>query len=572
MTRIRFTASLLVALTTSVASPTLEAATISDYDNHTKTAKAIPSFSDIQPTDWAYQALVNLTERHGCVKGYSSHHFNGIQSITRFEAAALLYSCLDNITETTNEIKALTKEFQRELAILQGRIDGIEARVGELSATQFSTTTKLQGFTTMYLNGVAGTTRAESSAHFVIPPQIAADKAKDIESALNSADLAQGISFQYSQIISIGTSFGNGSDRLGIDLYTSNLDPISASLFGFTANNTGTYQTRLSFDAPPYNNTISVGDLYYRFQPIKKLNVTINAVSSDISSEFLGGNLPFIAAYPYTQSISRFGRLDPIYYPYLGRKGFSADYQISDNFTTGFGYFGGYSGEPLFGGTYQSGVGSTRASQATIAQLSFWPTPETKTLGFTFTYGKLNIPQGTPFGVTAQTGTALADQPFGSTAILTPPGNVALLTNTGMNADTYGLGFGWHLGGNFYLSADTSYIQATAITNGLDLSLGSKAGDQANMFQWNAALSINNLGGSGNVATLLLGNPYRVVSYSSDELSAQNTIPWHIELSYTYRLTDNISLIPGFYYIINPEANSNNPPLGVFSLKSFIAF
>ncbi|MEB3318310.1 MAG: iron uptake porin [Cyanobacteriota bacterium] len=293
---------------------------MSDYTSRNK-AKDIPSFSDIRPTDWAYQAILNLNEKQGCLQGYPNNLFHGSQAITRYEAAALVNSCLDRITEITEEIRALIKEFQRELAVIQGRMDGLEARTGELSAMQFSTTKRLQGFTTMYLNGVAGTTRAESSANFVVPVQSVA-KSKEIESALNSADLSQGISFQYSQIISLGTNFGNGSDRLGIDLYTSNLDPISASLFGFTANNTGTYQTRLSFDAPSYQNAVSVGDLYYRFQPMKNLNVTIDAVSSDISSEFLGGNLPFIAAYPYTQSISRFGRLDPIYYPYLGRKGF----------------------------------------------------------------------------------------------------------------------------------------------------------------------------------------------------------------------------------------------------------
>jgi hypothetical protein len=569
--KIKFFASLLLTLMIPTTQTALQAATVSDYASRKNSNVDILSFTDVRATDWAYQAIFNLSEKYGCLKAYPNFNFNGRNSITRYEAAALLYSCLDQIGTMTDEIKALVKEFEREIALLRGRIDGLEAKAGEISAMQFSTTTKLQGFTTLYLNGVAGTTRAESSANYVVPMQ-SAGKTTEIQSALDSADLSQGIAFQYSQIISLGTSFGSGSDRLGIDLYTSNLDPISASLFGFTSNNTGTYQTRLSFDAPPYNNAISVGDLYYRFQPINKLNITIDAVSSDISSEFLGGNLPFIAAYPYTQSISRFGRLDPIYYPYLGRKGFSADYMINSNLTAGFGYFGGYSGEPLFGGTYQSNGGSTRASQATIAQLSIWPTPQSKTLGFTVTYGKLNIPQGTPFGVTAQTGTALADQPFGSSALLTPPGNVALLTNNGMNANTYGLGFGWHLGGDFYFTADSSYIEATATTNGLDQRLSSKAGDKAGLFQWNAALSLNNIGGSGNVATLLVGNPYRVISYSSSESNSQTTPPWHLEFSYTYRLTDNISLVPGFYYILNPEANSNNPPLGVFSLKSFIAY
>ena len=30
----------------------------------------ISQFSDVQPSDWAYQALSNLIERYGCVAGY----------------------------------------------------------------------------------------------------------------------------------------------------------------------------------------------------------------------------------------------------------------------------------------------------------------------------------------------------------------------------------------------------------------------------------------------------------------------------------------------------------------------
>ena len=33
------------------------------------------------------------------------------------------------------------KEFEEELALLRGRVDGLEAKVGELEALQFSTTT-----------------------------------------------------------------------------------------------------------------------------------------------------------------------------------------------------------------------------------------------------------------------------------------------------------------------------------------------------------------------------------------------------------------------------------------------
>ena len=52
--------------------------------------------------------------------------------MTRFEAAALLNACLDRVTEVTDELRRLMAEFETELAILKGRVDGLEAKVGEL--------------------------------------------------------------------------------------------------------------------------------------------------------------------------------------------------------------------------------------------------------------------------------------------------------------------------------------------------------------------------------------------------------------------------------------------------------
>ena len=108
---------------------------------------SITQFSDVYPTDWAYQALSNLIERYGCVAGYPNGTYRGNRAMTRYEAAALLNACLDRISEVTDELRRLIKEFERELAIIRGRVDGLEARVGELEATQFSTTTKLEGQT-----------------------------------------------------------------------------------------------------------------------------------------------------------------------------------------------------------------------------------------------------------------------------------------------------------------------------------------------------------------------------------------------------------------------------------------
>jgi hypothetical protein len=115
---------------------------------------SISQFSDVRPTDWAYQALGNLVERYGCVAGYPNGTFGGGKAMTRFEAAALLNACLDRVTETTDELRRLLNEFQSELAVLRGRVDGLEKKVGVLEAQQFSTTTKLKGEANFVLGGV----------------------------------------------------------------------------------------------------------------------------------------------------------------------------------------------------------------------------------------------------------------------------------------------------------------------------------------------------------------------------------------------------------------------------------
>ena len=95
---------------------------------------SVTHLSDVYPTDWAYQALAGLAETYGCVAGYPNGTFRGIRAMTRYEAAALLNACLDRVTEVTDELRRHSR-FETELAILKGRVDGLEARVGELEAT-----------------------------------------------------------------------------------------------------------------------------------------------------------------------------------------------------------------------------------------------------------------------------------------------------------------------------------------------------------------------------------------------------------------------------------------------------
>ncbi|MFN9056207.1 MAG: carbohydrate porin [Cyanobacteriota bacterium] len=86
------------------------------------------------------------------------------------------------------------------------------------------------------------------------------------------------------------------------------------------------------------------------------------------------------------------------------------------------------------------------------------------------------------------------------------------------------------------------------------------------------ALALGNFFGSGNVLTFVVGNPYRVVAHSNAAFPLENTPAWHLEMSYTYRVSDNINVVPGVIYVINPENNVNNDPIAVWSLKTVFFF
>jgi hypothetical protein len=130
----------------------LNMAAVNQYSSEQVTS--VSQLSDVQPSDWAYQALSNLVERYGCVAGYANGTFGGGKAMTRYEAAALLNACLDRVTENTDELKRLANEFRDELTVIQGSVAKLETKVGALEATQFSTTTKLKGEASFILGGV----------------------------------------------------------------------------------------------------------------------------------------------------------------------------------------------------------------------------------------------------------------------------------------------------------------------------------------------------------------------------------------------------------------------------------
>ena len=82
---------------------------VSDYAADAEQVTSVTQFSDVYPTDWAYQALANMVEQYGCVAGYPNGTFRGNRAMTRYEAAALLNACLDRVTEVTDELRRLLK-------------------------------------------------------------------------------------------------------------------------------------------------------------------------------------------------------------------------------------------------------------------------------------------------------------------------------------------------------------------------------------------------------------------------------------------------------------------------------
>jgi len=241
---------------------------------------SISQFSDVKPTDWAYQALSNLIERYGCVAGYPDGTYKGGKAMTRFEAAALLNACLDRVTEVTDELKKLMAEFEKELAILKGRVDGLDAKVGQLEASQFSTTTKLTGIATMVLGGAK-----DGTVGFLRPflqgQQISAQ--------------AEEISFNYDIKLMLDTSF-TGKDLLRTTLRSGNF---GGSVFGPA----GSALLETAFQQDGKADEVYIDRLFYNFPIGENFTATFGAKVRQDDAGMLG---LWPSAYPADSILDRF--------------------------------------------------------------------------------------------------------------------------------------------------------------------------------------------------------------------------------------------------------------------------
>ena len=245
-----------------------------DTSSIVRTADQITSinqFSDLRPTDWAYQALSTLIERYGCVAGFPSGIYSGSKAITRYEAAALLNACLDRVVDLTDEMKRLLKEFEKELAVLKGRTDVLEARVGELAATQFSTTSKLSGRATF----VVGAPNFTGSAINTAANTVNRRTPNPLTGARVSAvELPNATTFNYDLQLNFDTSF-TGKDLLRTNLRGGNFQGTNGSIFGGEPHSLGISELEVAYEQPTGDNTLGVYKLFYQFPLGKGFMATV---------------------------------------------------------------------------------------------------------------------------------------------------------------------------------------------------------------------------------------------------------------------------------------------------------
>ena len=251
----------------------LNLAEVSQYASQEQVT-SISQFSDVKPTDWAYQALSNLVERYGCVAGYPNGTFKGGQAMTRYEAAALLNACLDRVTETTDELKKLMQEFEKELAVLRGRVDGLEAKVGELQATQFSTTTKLSGQATF----VVGANTFSGSAINTGANTVNRAPNEFTGRPRTPVPLPNATTFNYDVQLTFDTSF-TGKDLLRTNLRAGNF---GSSVFGGEPHSLGLAELEVAFEEDcgsgvDCGDVVSIDKLFYQWPLGGGITATLGA-------------------------------------------------------------------------------------------------------------------------------------------------------------------------------------------------------------------------------------------------------------------------------------------------------
>ncbi len=408
----------------------------------------VNQLQDVSPGDWAFEALRSLVDRYGCIVGYPDQTYRGNKALSRYEFAAGLNACLNQIErliasseavlrEDIDTINRLLQEFEAELATLNGRVDNLESRTAFLEDHQFSTTTKLEGEVVF---GLAQEFTSDNDNQAV---------------------------FQDRVRLAFVSSF-TGKDSL----YT-RLDASNAEAFEGVENAATTYQTT------PSDNDVGIGWLAYYFPIGEKIDVYLPAVFP-LWQDFVPTVSPYLDSFSgATASLSSFGESSPIYkigLSFGGGLGFN--YNPTDRLTLSAGYFGDQSFDPSLGN------GLFNGDFAALGQVTFDAT-ENIQLAATYVRGYFQngVNDGGIFDLNV--GTPNAGRPLDGRTI---------------NTDSVGIQGSWTLlNSRLALNGYGMWTQAKAVTGGED----------SDIWSYGLGVSLPDLWKEGNLAAIIAGvQPY----------------------------------------------------------------
>ncbi|MBW4607494.1 MAG: iron uptake porin [Hassallia sp. WJT32-NPBG1] len=529
---------------------------------------SVSQFSDVQPTDWAFQALQSLVERYGCIAGYPNSTYRGNRALTRYEFAAALNACLNRVNEliATATTDLLTKEdlatlehvqqeFSAELATLRDRVDGLEARSAVMQANQFSTTTKLVGEAIFAFSDSFGDNAAISAA--------------TLRSDANTPERELDSNTTLSERIRLSflSSF-TGKDQLLIRLQAGNIIPNNSPNIGNAS--TGTNMTRLIFDiSTNTNNDVQVEKIYYAFNLSDAIRVNVDANNGEFW-ENINNFSPFFNSTSQG-AISRYGRFSPIYRQGQGGAGATITFNPTGALSASVGYLAG--GRTNTANNPLDKNGLFDGNYAALAQIGFQPT---KTFNVGLTYARtyqngVNTVNGVTSGgggvsMFEATGSSIANQPFG---------------NVPTTANHYGVEASFRLTPKLLLNGWYGYTDAEAqntansTVTGVPITVSS--GDSATFNYWGVSLGLQDIGTKSSLLGFIFGQPPRTTSNDANVTSngrglRDTDTSYHLEGLYKLQLNNNISVTPALLVIFNPEHNDRNDTIYVGTLRTTFNF
>ena len=511
---------------------------------------SVSQLSDVQPTDWAFQALQSLVERYGCIVGYPDRTYRGNRSLTRYEFAAGLNACLNRVNELIatgtsdlvkkedlNTLQRLQTEFSSELAMLRGRVDVLEARTAELEANQFSTTTKLKGEAIISAVGATGGAPNTRNPNIILVDRIRLN--------LNT-------SFTGKDLLITGLqayNFGGGTQSIGGALGLADPLGLSASeaKLSFEPQFPGLDPRDLSTKSA---NSVQLYKLLYVFPVAKSLTLFAGPAAETTDAGF--GITPFYNEGQ--EAVSRFAGVNPVARVSGGTSesgqasAAGLIWSISKNVDLRALYGSvaanipgdrGFPATPLGGGFFN---GSTVAE----AQLSFKPNKNIDlALNYANSHHQINF-LGTGLG-NADVGTL-----FGVPA--TQDIHVNSVGGTATWRFSPKIAFSGY-GAAFFVNNDGGPSASTTLMT------------------WMAGVHFTDLLKKGNSGGILFGQPiYRIDASGAATLPNNRTTPYHLEAYYRFQITDNISITPGGFVLFHPEGDRSNNTTAVGLIRTTFTF